>query len=84
MLLLSFLSVLEDNYSLQVTLLDYQYQKDYENLNSAPAQELISKFVAEVIKQQKYKQKIQGKLRAVSFLCSGIPEHRQTRDLSDR
>ena len=49
MLLLFFLSVLEDNYSLQVTLLDYQYQKDYENLNSAPAQELISKFVAEVI-----------------------------------
>ena len=47
--LLFFLSVLEDNYSLQVTLLDYQYQKDYENLNSAPAQELISKFVAEVI-----------------------------------
>ena len=40
MLLLFFLSVLEDNYSLQVTLLDYQYQKDYENLNSAPAQEL--------------------------------------------
>ena len=40
MLLLFFLSVLEDNYSLQVTLLDYQYLKDYENLNSAPAQEL--------------------------------------------
>ena len=48
-LLLFFLSVLEDNCSLQVTLLDYQYQKDYENLNSAPVQELISKFVAEVI-----------------------------------
>ena len=39
MLLLFFLSFLEDNY----------FQKDYENLNSAPAQELISKFVAEVI-----------------------------------
>lgn len=49
MLLLFFLSVLEDNYSLQVTLVDYHYQKDYENLNSAPAQELMSKFVAEVI-----------------------------------
>ena len=46
MLLLFFLSVLEDDYSLQVTLVNYQYQKDYENLNSAPAQELISKFVA--------------------------------------
>ena len=30
MLLLFFLSVLEDNYSLQVTLVDYQYQKDYK------------------------------------------------------
>ena len=49
MLLLFFLSFLEDNYSLQVTLVDYQFQKDYENLNSAPAQELISKFVVEVI-----------------------------------
>ena len=38
MLLLFFLSVLEDNYSLQVTLVDYQYRKDYENLNSVPAQ----------------------------------------------
>ena len=49
MLLPFFFSVLEDNYSLQVTLVDYQYQKDYENLHSAPAQELISKFVAGVI-----------------------------------
>ena len=49
MLLLFFLSVLMDDCSLQVTLVDYQYQKDCENLNSAPAQELISKFVAEVI-----------------------------------
>ena len=49
MLLLFFLSVLEDDYSLQVTLVNYLYEKDYENLNSAPAQELISKFVAEVI-----------------------------------
>ena len=49
MLLLFFLSFLEDNYSLQVTLVDYQYQKDYENLNGAPAQVLKTKFVAEVI-----------------------------------
>ena len=49
MLLLFFLSVLEDDYLLQVTLVNYQYQKDYENLNSSPSQELISKFVAEVI-----------------------------------
>lgn len=35
--------------SLQVTLMDPQYLQDYENLNSEPAQELISKFVAEVI-----------------------------------
>ena len=49
MLLLLFLLVLEDDYSLEVRLVDYQYQKDYENLISAPAQELISTFVAEVI-----------------------------------
>ena len=35
--------------SLQVTLVDSQYLPDYEKLNSEPAQELISKFVAEVI-----------------------------------
>ena len=35
--------------SLQVTLVDVQYLPDYEKLNSEPAQELISKFVAEVI-----------------------------------
>lgn len=35
--------------SLQVTLVDFQYLPDYEKLNSEPAQELISKFVAEVI-----------------------------------
>ena len=35
--------------SLQVTLMDVQYLPDYEKLNSEPAQELISKFVAEVI-----------------------------------
>lgn len=35
--------------SLQVTLVDFQYLSDYEKLNSEPAQELISKFVAEVI-----------------------------------
>ena len=35
--------------SLQVTLVDFQYLPDYEKLNSEPAQELISKFVVEVI-----------------------------------
>lgn len=35
--------------SLQVTLVDVQYLPDYEKLNSEPAQELIGKFVAEVI-----------------------------------
>ena len=35
--------------SLQVTLVDSQYLPDYEKLNSELAQELISKFVAEVI-----------------------------------
>lgn len=35
--------------SLQVTLVDFQYLPDYEKLKSEPAQELISKFVAEVI-----------------------------------
>lgn len=32
-----------------MTLVDFQYLPDYEKLNSEPAQELISKFVAEVI-----------------------------------
>ena len=35
--------------SLQVKLMDSQYLQDYEKLNSERAQELISKFVAEVI-----------------------------------
>lgn len=46
LLLLSFSGV---DISLQVTLMDSQYLQDYENLNSEPAQELIGKFVAEVI-----------------------------------
>ena len=37
------------DFSLQVTLVDSQYLPDYEKLNSEPAQELISTFVAEVI-----------------------------------
>ena len=37
------------NFQLQVTLVDAEYLQDYENLNSQPAQELISKFVTEVI-----------------------------------
>lgn len=37
------------NFPLQVTLVDAEYLQDYENLNSQPAQELISKFVTEVI-----------------------------------
>ena len=39
----------EVDISLQVTLVDSQYLPDYEKLSSEPAQELISKFVAEVI-----------------------------------
>ena len=37
------------NFPLQVTLVDAEYLQDYENLNSQLAQELISKFVTEVI-----------------------------------
>ena len=37
------------NFSLQMTLVDAGYLQDYENLNSEPAQELISKFLVEVI-----------------------------------
>lgn len=37
------------NFPLQVTLVDAEYLQDYENLNSQPAQELINKFVIEVI-----------------------------------
>ena len=37
------------NFPLQVTLVDAEYLQDYESLNSQPAQELISKFVTEVI-----------------------------------
>ena len=48
MLLLLFL-VLEERYSLQVKLVELQFLPDYVNLNSPPAQELISTFVAEVI-----------------------------------
>lgn len=42
-------NLLDVSFSLQVTLVDAEYLQDYENLNSEPAQELISKFVAEVI-----------------------------------
>lgn len=48
MLLLLFL-FLEKRYSLQVKLVDRQFLPVYVNLNSQPAQELISTFVAEVI-----------------------------------
>ena len=37
------------NFPLQVTLVDAEYLQDYENLNSQPSQEFISKFVTEVI-----------------------------------
>ena len=37
------------NFPLQVTLADAEYLHDYENLKSLFAQELISKFVTEVI-----------------------------------
>ena len=42
------------NFPLQVTLVDAEYLQDYENLNSQPAQELISKFVTEVINMLLY------------------------------
>ena len=35
--------------ALQVTLVDAEYLQEYENLTSQPAQELIRKFVNEVI-----------------------------------
>lgn len=47
-LLLLFL-FLEVDYSLQVTLPDAGYLLDYDNLSSAPAQELASTFLVEVI-----------------------------------
>ena len=40
---------LDVNFPLQVTLVAAEYLQDYENLNSQPAQELISKFVTEVM-----------------------------------
>ena len=49
MLLLLFFIFLEKRYSLQVKLVEPQFHTDYVNLNSSPAQELISTFVAEVI-----------------------------------
>ena len=42
------------NFPRQVTLVDAEYLQDYENLNSQPAQELISKFVTEVINMLLY------------------------------
>ena len=42
------------NFPLQVTLVDAEYLQDYENLNSQPAQELISKFVTKVINMLLY------------------------------
>ena len=42
------------NFPLQVTLVDAEYLQDYENLNSQSAQELISKFVTEVINMLLY------------------------------
>ena len=40
---------LDVNFLLQVTLVDAEYLQDYENVNSEPAQQLISKFLVEVI-----------------------------------
>ena len=42
-------NLLDVNFPLQVTLVDAEYLQDYENLNGEPAQELISKFLVEVI-----------------------------------
>ena len=48
-MLLLLLLFSEVDISLQVTLVDFQYLPEYEKLNSEPAQELIGKFVVEVI-----------------------------------
>lgn len=42
-------NLLDVNFALQVTLVDAEYLQDYENVNSEPAQQLISKFLVEVI-----------------------------------
>ena len=42
-------NLLDVNFPLQVTLVDAEYLQDYENVNSEPAQRLISKFLFEVI-----------------------------------
>ena len=42
-------NLLDVNFPLQVTLVDAEYIQDYENVNSEPAQQLISKFLVEVI-----------------------------------
>ena len=42
-------NLLDVNFSLQETLVDAEYLQDYENVNSEPAQQLISKFLVEVI-----------------------------------
>ena len=42
-------NLLDVNFLLQVTLVDAEYLQDYENVNSEPAQQLISKFLVEVI-----------------------------------
>lgn len=42
-------NLLDVNFPLQMTLVDAEYLQDYENVNSEPAQQLISKFLVEVI-----------------------------------
>ena len=54
------------NFPLQVTLVHAEYLQDYENLNSLPAQEFISKFVTEVINMLLLLI-IRGKLKSKSF-----------------
>ena len=49
-----FCNFVDVNFPLQVTLIDAEYLQDYENLKSQPSQELISKFVTEVINMLLY------------------------------
>ena len=48
-MLYCYCNLLDANFPLQVTLVDAEYLHDYENVNSEPSQQLISKFLVEVI-----------------------------------
>lgn len=48
-MLYCYCNLLDVNFPLQVTLVEAEYLQDYENVNSEPSQQLISKFLVEVI-----------------------------------